>query len=826
MATQAEKISQALQEGYSMQEINDFLAKQNQPSTTSTPQVVQPTAIPGVQVPTTQTQSVQQPSIQPQQPNDIATTVGNGILSLLGNIFSPVINAVKNVQKTAQTLPDATGNFGQAINNAGKMTSSLFGNTVADPKFEALAASAAVPFGKGASILTKALLPGAAVGGLQGISQGDQPNKLLGDAALGAAGAGVLQGAAPVVSKILGGGGNVAESAANNFIKGQYNVAKSDAQKFMLGQTVQDMKRYGVTSLDQVTKMSPQITGENGLVTQLTRDAIGKSSPVNLSTITDQAGKNIAPGVGDIAKSLIKNETLLDNSTAKKVTQNVMDTISNISQISKNGGIIDSSGKIVPTGAKVVGANPTEVFSAIQSLESKAKQYSYSRSNNAQEVSRIYNQVASELKTRLFEGTGNGGGADAQLASNVITPEVISKAQAIHPQFAADLQNIAQNGGSTGDLRHLAAPFVRGDILAGKTADATTNALFSNKDVLPAIAGGLVAGGPGAAAGVALEKLVNSNAGKNLLAKGSGVIKNILNGGENVATNITKNPIIQTILGQTGARMPSVATSIGNAVNNSNNDSYNSTNNQNIPLSNGNIAPNIQPVNSADFLKANPSDIINGKVALPASLPAASALANKIPNQPYTIEQQQADEKAYQNDLRAAGANPVALEAVGRERQYIDAQTARNNDVVNKYINSHQLSPEYQQAIVAAPQTYDILQNVKSLVAQKNGSNLLQAGINGLKQVDAVRFATDPDYATMVTQLKALNSAIVYDQVHGRLSNYDLTQLKQLPNQGDTRATALKLIEQDQRNLAAQYVRNAPFVGLQSVSGGGQPISQ
>lgn len=62
--------------------------------------------------------------------------------------------------------------------------------------------SFAVPFGKGANIATKALLPGAAVGGMSSLSKEEvNPKNLAMDIAGGAAGAGLMAGASKIAGK-------------------------------------------------------------------------------------------------------------------------------------------------------------------------------------------------------------------------------------------------------------------------------------------------------------------------------------------------------------------------------------------------------------------------------------------------------------------------------------------------------------------------------------------------------------------------------------------------------------------------------------------------
>jgi hypothetical protein len=121
-----------------------------------------------------------------------------------------------------------------------------------------------------------------------------------------------------------------------------------------------------------------------------------------------------------------------------------------------------------------VNANPDTVFSFIQDLEKQASQINripvFQRTGEDMALKNSYQQLADELKTRLFEGRNAAGevigpGADQALLSGLATPDQLQALTDIHPQLARDVAS-AQ---TVGDLRKIAAPFVKGSQLAHET---------------------------------------------------------------------------------------------------------------------------------------------------------------------------------------------------------------------------------------------------------------------------------------------------------------------------------------------------------------------
>lgn len=220
-----------------------------------------PTSTPAATVPPPQMQQA-----TPQAP-DLATSIGSFLLNnLFGatkkyatNTINDVQAAQKDPKKAQQLLDKATatakgagiqGIIGDLITGKG------FAREAVKPAAEL--ASFAVPFGKGGNVLSKILLPGAAVGGLSGISQEDAtPQSVAGNAILGAGGAGVIQGGSKVLNGILKLGGKLSpalEKGAQTLEQGTREIRIKPsiygaAQEKAINET---LTRYGVKGSPQV----------------------------------------------------------------------------------------------------------------------------------------------------------------------------------------------------------------------------------------------------------------------------------------------------------------------------------------------------------------------------------------------------------------------------------------------------------------------------------------------------------------------------------------------------------------------------------------------
>lgn len=191
-------IQQALQDGYTMEEINQYLASQK-PAAPVQPQVQQ---IPNTQVP----------------------DQSSGIQSILDSILKPFVTTGKNIAGGAFELTrtgldkagvknvynDPQGNLREnpflTSNELEQFSTDPMGSLGKQLRASAGVASWAVPFGKGANLLSKVLGPGFAVGALQKASEDNAGvEDVLKGGVGGAATAGLVHGG----GKLLEGGANL-----------------------------------------------------------------------------------------------------------------------------------------------------------------------------------------------------------------------------------------------------------------------------------------------------------------------------------------------------------------------------------------------------------------------------------------------------------------------------------------------------------------------------------------------------------------------------------------------------------------------------------------
>lgn len=296
--------------------------------------------------------------------------------------------------------------------------------------------------GSGLGELLKQLLTG---GGLNGAD-------IAKETAFGAAGGVAGKALSPLLSfgsrlagKTLPG---VLNKVGNEFVASQYNVPRSAARALDLPGTIEALSKYGIHDINKIAPAAEQVTGANGIVSQLTRKAVAKAGPVDTT------------GILDLAKSIAGNPSIPQGQD-KKLIEFVHKGLQKIS-----GG---------DKGSLAVGSDPSEVFGFIQQLEKQAAQINripqFQRTAQDTALKNGYTMLADELKQRLFQGAG----ADSALAAGLLTPEQGIQLALIHPELAREISS-AQ---TVGDLRRIAAPFVKGAQLASET-EAGSQIGFNN----------------------------------------------------------------------------------------------------------------------------------------------------------------------------------------------------------------------------------------------------------------------------------------------------------------------------------------------------------
>jgi hypothetical protein len=436
------------------------------------------------------------------------------------------------------------------------------------------AASYLVPFGRGANILSKVLLPGLATGALTKASEDDTNASDIAMSGLtGMVGSGLLHGATSGVSKALSGLGGGLGKVANRVLGGQYNLSKADRIKLNLNDTIRQLADYGVKNINDVIPAAQQVTGDSGILTKLTRDAVAKAKPVDTNGLIDIA-TNLA---NDPSIPVGQDKKLIDFIT--KGVQSFTDT----------------------TTPELKG-NPLDTFDFIKKLEGQASSIKgIAESDRA--MKRAFKSVADELKSRLFEQSG----ANNQVVDLANNPQVLEQLAKISPKLA----ETAKKATSVSDLRSVAAPFVRGSQAAKKSLESEGGKLFNLTDIAAGL-GGATAFGPVGAGLTLLKKAIESDKGissiSNALNIGGKTAQTIGNAGE----QLFNNPAIQQALGQLGGRSVGIFPSQIQDVSNSENYSpYNEISDSRFKQGFENNHSGIIPQQSENSVNSNVANMQN-----------------------------------------------------------------------------------------------------------------------------------------------------------------------------------------------------------------------
>lgn len=434
--------------------------------------------------------------------------LGKYALGAAGSVVNPIIdlaNKAQNEVAANSRNQSGKGNLLNAIKNAAGAT----GSTVASPEAGRAAldvASTAIPFGKGANIATRAIIPGAVVGGLSESAQpGATPQSIAGSAVAGAA----LPAVADIGKGIMGKVAGTADDLGNKFYQSQYDPKPTTASRIDIPTAVKKLSDYGFTSLKDVAAAHPQVTGANGILTQITKGALKNSNPVDMTGI-DQTVNNLA---SDPVNVLAKPD-----------------------QVQK---LVDRFNKADVNNGSIVNGDPLSVFKLMQQFEGAASNFKASQDDSTKALGRIYQGVANQLEDKLFTGAGAN-----QALPSVLTPDMLSQVAKISPKLAQEVAGAK----TVGEVRSLAAPFVQMGKVADETMTKDATKGISLKDMVP-LAVGLGTGNWG---GLGLAA-ADSNMGKNFL----GNISKGIAGAGNAATKGLP-PITGQIAGQTEARLPSL----------------------------------------------------------------------------------------------------------------------------------------------------------------------------------------------------------------------------------------------------------------------------
>jgi hypothetical protein len=176
----------------------------------------------------------------------------------------------------------------------------------------ASAASWAIPFGKGASILSKVLAPGAAVGGLQGASQDLSPQSIEQGAVLGATGAGALHGLLGIPG-LVGKGGDLVQAGGNAL---RQDVSKIQQPASIYGASQEKaiqgtLDKLGIKG-GATQKYQQLLPAYQGLSDQIEKSLTSAPKQISLDQIKNDLTTNLSQKptldlAGDKAKEAVNN---------------------------------------------------------------------------------------------------------------------------------------------------------------------------------------------------------------------------------------------------------------------------------------------------------------------------------------------------------------------------------------------------------------------------------------------------------------------------------------------------------------------------------------
>lgn len=385
-----------------------------------------------------------QPSYTPPQQNGgFLGNLVSGIIHPVAEFANGLINVPQAVYREVQGKPiDDIQQRVFGTTDPTKIAKKITGDTLS-------VASDVIPVGKGFQAGTKAFTKLGALGGFgSSMSAGGNTQQNLTSALTG----GVTGGLLPGASKLLSKGAGITDKFGNNLIsKIGGKIAPKDARNLLLQDTTNTLSNYGVKP-GQYQDVANKVSD---VLDPLKRRAVAAASPVDLS------------GLHDIARDAVGNEDSVVGAQEKKFMDNITKKLDNLGN--RNISMSSSIGPLTKSAAAGTnnilggGADPQAVFDTIKSLD---KEIATAKGNNdpaTQGIARAKTLVKNELEDRLYTGAG----ADSQVAKGIVTPNDISKLQAINPGNKKwnDFVSQVMGAQSVQDLRSAHAPFVKGSII-------------------------------------------------------------------------------------------------------------------------------------------------------------------------------------------------------------------------------------------------------------------------------------------------------------------------------------------------------------------------
>lgn len=274
----------------------------------------------------------------------------------------------------------------------------------------------------------------------------------------------------------------------------------------MGGTTVMNkLMDYGINGLNKAKEASLKLTGGEGTVDKMVREAAGKVK-TNVSGVMDVVKNEL--GLDNIVKDIKK----YDLSTAeRKFYKDVLNAVT-----TKGGTLGDTKAGI-------------EVLQSIKNFEKEAVRLG--KSDSTRNLASSYRLVADELKDRLYKGLDSTGkkvltGADDILTSGIkekYLPEITSVSKKLADEFSK-VKTI-------GEARSLLAPFVRASQMFDSVASAAEGGT-KGLDI------GKLLGGKKSVAGLAYQALNEAGVkATSSLARMTG----------EATSKISESPVVKTI---------------------------------------------------------------------------------------------------------------------------------------------------------------------------------------------------------------------------------------------------------------------------------------
>lgn len=291
----------------------------------------------------------------------------------------------------------------------------------------------------------------------------------------------------------------------NHLVDSQFTIPSKRAAVIKPGEVIKELHADGfggVKDLDELQNVSDQITGDKGLVTQVTRNAVnsidgGISMPNDASNPVVQAVRSELKTAYDIPKDM---------------KPDLESEINNMLETTRDPYTPEN-------------LDPGKLYEVQRALEKKAvaadaKSTYLSKNLQSEAIADVYRSAADKVRDSIESAAKDQG-----VVKNTITPEVLAQAQEISPRLAQKLQ-AAANSGDIASVRTIAKPYARLNEMIGLTKAnefSAFNKMGNKLSGAGAELGGAVAGLPGKIVGSAADAITNGAIGRKIMGAAQNV---------------------------------------------------------------------------------------------------------------------------------------------------------------------------------------------------------------------------------------------------------------------------------------------------------------